>query len=188
MYEKILNYYFDSAYYFHLTLNDFKETFLLEGECGKERYRFYSDIGLLINKKTKQSCGFHLQLADSIIKKVFFTNYSDNQIFTAIFAHWYNFEEDKIKLVSNKNYDKYCCQILACFLNGVDNETIIEVFHSYKGKKERMNRLYSLSTPKDFYISIDNHLVHAVCRKVQKQTYLLTDTGQTYLIDYFYDS
>lgn len=186
MYEDILRYYLDSELYFHYYLEMFQEEFLLNGECGQERYCFYSDAGLLIKEKAKKGGGVHFELPEKLIKKYFLKEYSEEQLFAIVFAHWYNLDAKSIQFISNKNYGSYSEYILACFLNGNSYEDIKNIFSLYATKEERMDHLYELSNPKHFVICINEKQVPATYQYENETQLLVTEENQAFEIDYYY--
>lgn len=154
---KILNYYLDSSTYFTGQMLDFFEYMKGNCECQGESYVFKSQVYLDYKKREKENGGrlhYLIGLSEKQAEKYFSSNYSDEQLFTIIFAHWWELPAEQIKTLAKKSVKKYCSILLEFFLAGgftKDAEVILSLKVSTDKKikllQSNINQAYTIYGP-----------------------------------------
>ena len=144
-YQKILEYYLDTDYFFKSFFYYFFNTFEHEGDCGIDlKIHFESSVYYEINNRIKKEGGVKLKLPPEIIKKYMCGSYDDWQVFAIIISKWLSMSEEQILLISDKKCKQDCLMYLNYFI--INKHSIC--------KTEKQNLVDCRA--KDYYLFVDD--------------------------------
>ena len=167
-YQKILEYYLDTDYFFKENMALFFVVFQHSELCDESRqYMFVSNIYYEMQKRIKKEGGMKLYLSNQLIRKYLQANYSDGQFLAIILAHWFGLSEEQLKFVSNKINSNLCLRYLDYFL--------VHPAFQNKPTEKQLNK-----NSINYYIILPNNMVHKGKRK--KDTMIDCDTSVEYKI------
>ncbi len=117
--DKILRYYFDSEPSFWMLVdmlftNGFYYTVKKDGVV----YEYLSEPVIKVVKCIQQHDGFYLELSADEIEKYFGGGYSDVQLFSIIFARFFELDTTQMKLIEDKENASISFLLLRAFLCG----------------------------------------------------------------------
>lgn len=134
-YNKLLEYYLDSDCYFKSFIPCFFDLFGHFGKCeSDEKYFFQSELHRQILEREQAEFGFRITDPQDYIYQYFTMNYTDEQLFSIIFAYWYGLDHKQIQQIADKRRRKLSWHFLNYFLCSTVNDTpTMDLYHFQYG-------------------------------------------------------
>lgn len=126
-----------------------------EGVCGKEKYRFFSSVGIEHNNRKQE--GYIFKNVPNWLYKYCDGKNKPKELYAVIFGAWMGLDELSIKLLSSekcKGLEDETLHALLCEANPVEVENVLDSKISYAKKAEK---LYT-NVPKFYAVEIAGKL------------------------------
>lgn len=154
IYTKILKYYLSSDTYFQSFIPYFFELYEHSGECFNEgkTYYFQSKLMKECTQRELRECGFSLTLSQELLQRYFTSDYTDQQLFSIIYGHWYGLTKKQLSQIADKRHKKQAWSILNYFMCNSKYDTVLIPFSELE--KYRYQSEYFLTDETNSFQSI----------------------------------